>query len=91
EERRTQAGQARRGSDPEAADDLGALDADAIDAVRDEAWPLVRDADEMHDALRTLACIADNEAREHEGWLDRLAELADRRRATHLVTPGGAA
>ena len=37
EERRTQAVQSRRWSDPESADDLGALDADAIDAVRDEA------------------------------------------------------
>ncbi len=91
EERRTQAVQSRRWSDPESADDLGALDADAIDAVRDEAWPLVRDADEMHDALLTLACIADSEAREHEGWPDRLAELAERRRATKLVAPGGAA
>ncbi|MBN3800542.1 DEAD/DEAH box helicase, partial [Burkholderia sp. Ac-20392] len=91
EERRTQAVQSRRWSDPESADDLGALDADAIDAVRDEAWPLVRDADEMHDALLTLACIADGEARKHEGWLDRLAELAERRRATKLAAPGGAA
>ncbi|KAB0643724.1 DEAD/DEAH box helicase [Burkholderia latens] len=91
EERRTQAVQSRRWSDPESADDLGALDADAIDAVRDEAWPLVRDADEMHDALLTLACIADNEAHEHEGWPEWLAQLAQRRRATRLVTPDGAA
>lgn len=91
EERRTQAVQARRWSDPESADDLGALDADAIDAVRDEAWPLVRDADEMHDALLTLACIADDEAHAHDGWPARLAELAERRRATKLVTRSGAA
>ncbi|MDR8728935.1 DEAD/DEAH box helicase [Burkholderia pseudomultivorans] len=91
EERRTQAVQSRRWSDPESADDLGALDADAIDAVRDEAWPLVRDADEMHDALLTLACIADDEAQAHEGWPARLAELAERRRATKLATPDGAA
>lgn len=91
EERRTQAVQSRRWSDPESADDLGALDADAIDAVRDEAWPLVRDADEMHDALLTLACVADREAEAHEGWPGLLAELAERRRATKLVTPGGAA
>ncbi|MCA8091268.1 DEAD/DEAH box helicase [Burkholderia anthina] len=91
EERRTQAVQSRRWSDPESADDLGALDADAIDAVRDEAWPLVRDADEMHDALLTLACVADREAHAHAGWPERLAELAGRRRATKLVTPDGAA
>ncbi|RQR63804.1 ATP-dependent DNA helicase [Burkholderia sp. Bp9125] len=91
EERRTQAVQARRWSDPESADDLGALDADAIAAVRDEAWPLVRDADEMHEALLTLACIADDEAQAHDGWPAWLADLAARRRATKLVTPGGAA
>ncbi|MET3821042.1 ATP-dependent Lhr-like helicase [Burkholderia sp. PvR073] len=91
EERRTQAVQSRRWSDPESADDLGALDADAIDAVRDEAWPLVRDADEMHDALLTLACVADSEAQAHDGWPERLAELAERRRATNLVTPDGVA
>ncbi|WP_175834835.1 DEAD/DEAH box helicase [Burkholderia anthina] len=91
EERRTQAVQSRRWSDPESADDLGALDADAIDAVRDEAWPLVRDADEMHDALLTLACVADHEAHAHDGWPERLAELAERRRTTKLVTPDGTA
>jgi ATP-dependent Lhr-like helicase len=91
EERRTQAVLARRWSDPESADDLGALDAGAIDAVRDEAWPLVRDADEMHEALLTLACIGDDEARAHDGWTAWLAELAGRRRATRLATPGGAA
>jgi ATP-dependent Lhr-like helicase len=91
EERRTQAVLARRYSDPESADDLGALDADAIAAVRDEAWPLVRDADEMHDALLTLACVADDEARLHDGWAAWLAELASRRRATRLVAPDGTA
>ncbi|MBJ9939901.1 DEAD/DEAH box helicase [Burkholderia multivorans] len=91
EERRTQAVLSRRWSDPESADDLGALDADAIAAVRDEAWPLVRDADEMHDALLTLACITEDEANAHEGWPAWLAELAGSRRATKLVTPDGAA
>ena len=51
EERRTQAVQNRRYVDPESADDLGQLDAEAIDAVREEAWPRARSADEMHEAL----------------------------------------
>ena len=51
EERRTQAVLNRRWTDPSSADDLGALDADAIDSVRDEAWPQARSADEMHEAL----------------------------------------
>ena len=54
EERRTQAVQNRRYADPQSADDLGRLDADAIDAVREEAWPQPRNADEMHEALSGL-------------------------------------
>src|SRR5690606_35848175 len=38
EERRTQAVLARRWSDPESTDDLGALDPQAIEAVREQAW-----------------------------------------------------
>ncbi len=51
EERRTQAVRARRYDDPEDADALGRLDPEAIAAVRAEAWPRPRDADEMHEAL----------------------------------------
>ncbi len=88
EERRTQAVLARRWSDPESADDLGALDADAIDAVRAEAWPIVRDADEVHDALASLACVADEEARAHDGWQAALAQLSAARRVSALRLPG---
>ena len=63
EERRTQAVQARRASDPSAADDLGALDGAAIERVRDEARPDPRDADELHDALLTAGFLTDAEAR----------------------------
>ncbi len=52
EERRTQAVLSRRWSDADAqAGDLGALDAEAIARVREEAWPQVRDADEMHEGV----------------------------------------
>ena len=51
EERRTQAVLNRRWTDPQSTDDLGALDADAIQAVRDEAWPAPTGIDEMHEAL----------------------------------------
>ncbi|WP_229758246.1 DEAD/DEAH box helicase [Paraburkholderia caffeinilytica] len=84
EERRTQAVQNRRWTDPSSADDLGALDADAIDSVRDEAWPQARNADEMHEALTGLACIAEAEARNGEGWPAWLASLAESGRATRL-------
>ena len=53
EERRTQAVQTRRGDRTASGDELGALDRDAIERVRDEARPDPRDADELHDALLT--------------------------------------
>ncbi|MGH8778275.1 Lhr family helicase [Paraburkholderia sp.] len=84
EERRTQAVLSRRWTDPESADDLGALDADAIASVCDEAWPQVRDADEMHEALTGLACVTDTEARQNEGWPAWLDTLAKAGRATRM-------
>lgn len=84
EERRTQAVQNRRWTDPSSADDLGALDADAIDSVRDEAWPQALTADEMHEALTGLACITEAEARNIEAWPAWLASLAESGRATRL-------
>jgi ATP-dependent helicase Lhr and Lhr-like helicase len=62
EERRTRAVMSRRWT-PESASDLGKLDPSAIDRVRDEAWPLIRDADELHDALVQLGFLTEEEAR----------------------------
>ena len=55
EERRSHAVLTRRGSD--APDNLGALDAAAIDRVRDQERPDPRDADELHDALMTAGFL----------------------------------
>ncbi|AYF90572.1 DEAD/DEAH box helicase [Pseudomonas sp. DY-1] len=90
EERRTQAVQQRRWSDPESADDLGALDMEAIAAVAEEAWPQVRDADEMHEALLALACITQAEVQANDGWAGWLAQLAKARRAACLQLDGKA-
>ena len=56
EERRARAVQLRRtvGTD---LGEIGALDATAIATVADESWPVVRDADELHDALLTLVAV----------------------------------
>src|SRR5262249_40048615 len=56
EERRARAVQMRRtlGAD---ASEIGALDPAAIEEVFSESWPLVRDADELHDALITLIVL----------------------------------
>lgn len=82
EERRTQAVLNRRWTDPESSDDLGALDAAAIEAVREEAWPQARNADELHEALMGLGCIAEAEARRDPQWPAWLSELARGGRAT---------
>ncbi|HEV7814150.1 MAG TPA: DEAD/DEAH box helicase [Janthinobacterium sp.] len=82
EERRTRAVLGRRWSDPAGADDLGALDAGAIAGVGEEAWPRVRNADEMHEALTGLACVTQAEAALQEGWPEWLATLAAGGRAT---------
>ena len=37
--------------------DLGLLDRAAIAGVREDAWPEVRNADEMHEALMQLGAI----------------------------------
>ncbi|MGZ8393118.1 MAG: DEAD/DEAH box helicase, partial [Gemmatimonadales bacterium] len=61
EERRTLAVYTRRAFEPSSADDLGALDLAAIERVRDETWPDVRDADELHDALLTSGFLTEIE------------------------------
>jgi ATP-dependent Lhr-like helicase len=61
EERRTHAVQSRRAGEPSMAGALGALDAAAIQRVRDEERPDPRDADELHDALIGAGFLADAE------------------------------
>ena len=80
EERRARAVALRR-TDPDLAGGLGALDAAAIAAVRAEAWPDVRDADELHDTLSSLVLAPWPEV-EAAGWTAPAAELVAARRAT---------
>jgi len=89
EERRTQAVQTRRWNGADSADDLGRLDPAAIDAVRAEAWPQVRDADEMHEALTLLGFATAAEAAANDGWPERLQALARAHRATRLDAGAG--
>ena len=85
EERRTRAVQTRHWNGIEDTDDLAKLDPDAINAVRAEAWPDVRSADEMHEALNVLGFITTHEADANAGWLDWLKKLANTHRATRLT------
>jgi ATP-dependent Lhr-like helicase len=87
EERRTQAVMGRRWLAPEAASDLGRLDAEAIARVRGEAWPDAANADELHDALVWLGFLSTEEAQAEPSWSDWLAALARERRVTRLHGP----
>jgi ATP-dependent helicase Lhr and Lhr-like helicase len=57
EERRARAVEMRRVLPETALGDIGRLDAAAIAEVCDQAWPDVRDAEELHDALLTLIAL----------------------------------
>ena len=57
EERRARAVSLRRTLPADAADGTGVLDPLAIEQVAAESWPVVRDADELHDALLTLVVL----------------------------------
>ena len=61
EERRAPAVYARRAGEP-GGSELGALDAAAIERVRDQQRPTPRDADELHDALLTIGFLTTSDA-----------------------------
>ena len=91
EERRTQAVMARRWLAPEEAEELGRLDPQAIERVREEAWPDPVNPDELHDALDWLGFVTEGEAQAQPGWAAWLDELARDRRAARLRVPQQAA
>lgn len=84
EERRTQAVLNRRWNEVHSADDLGALDADAIAAVEAEAWPQPGNVDEMHEALMSLGAISQREVQANPTWGVLLRQLAKAGRALRL-------
>jgi ATP-dependent helicase Lhr and Lhr-like helicase len=57
EERRARAVEMRRVLPASVLEEVGALDPAAIAQVRQEAWPDVCDADELHDVLHTLVAV----------------------------------
>ncbi len=77
EERRARAVRTRRNILPEEARDLCDLDPDAIREVCSQAWPTIRDADELHDAFLTLGLMAESEVAPHTNLLRQL--LAENR------------
>jgi ATP-dependent Lhr-like helicase len=73
EERRTQAVMARRTLDVRTADELGALDPEAVARVREEAWPKPETAEEVHEALLWMGYVTVEEGRAWQPWLEELA------------------
>ncbi len=81
EERRARAVSLRRAL-PEDSRDLSALDPAAIERESDNAWPRMRDADELHDALLVLGVLPESVALARgveeavgtiQGWFESLA------------------
>ena len=90
EERRARAVFTRRALDPSSARELGALDEEAIQRVREQAWPDPGSPDELHDALLTSGFFTDEEATSGEpSWLGLLHVLASDGRAGKVEPPGG--
>ena len=97
EERRARAVTLRRAL-PDDARDLGALSPQAIARAEQAAWPVVRDAEELHDALLSLSVLPLSElgrcegvasAEQLRGWFESLA--GDRRAAEFTLGDGRAA
>ncbi|MCC2639714.1 MAG: putative ATP-dependent helicase Lhr [Nitrospira sp.] len=72
EERRTRAVEMRRTLPAELAGGMGALDQSAIDQVIDESWPVVRDAEEFHDALLSLVWVPCERMPDGDRWMPEL-------------------
>ncbi len=87
EERRARAVYTRRATEPTSADDLGALDASAIERVREEARPTAENPDELHDALMLSGFLTDDEMR--RGWEKHWDVLAEEGRVRRLAGPEG--
>ncbi len=82
EERRARAVQMRR-TIRDDLDGAGILDAAVIAEVAEESWPVVRDADELHDALMTLVVLPPV-----RDWDELFDELVAQNRATRLTANG---
>ena len=81
-ERRARAVSTRRSLSVESVEDLGRLDPDAISQVVAEAQPLVRNADELHDALLSRILLPEPEGAD---WREFFAELVTDGRATEVT------
>lgn len=86
EERRARAVEMRRTLPPEVAAQFGRLDPAAIEEVVRESWPVVRDADELHDALLTLVWVPREAA---DAWALYAPRLLAEGRLIEVMRPPG--
>ena len=82
EERRARAVEMRRTLPAQLAGEVGALDPEAIEEVRRESWPVVRDPDELHDALLTLLWLP---VEEGQDWAVHFPRLIEEGRVAELA------
>ncbi|HXD87956.1 MAG TPA: DEAD/DEAH box helicase [Urbifossiella sp.] len=82
EERRARAVSLRRSLSTDALRDLGRLDPEAIARIREEAWPVVGDGDELHDVLLSMVALR---AADAEPWLAHFGELQRGGRAARVA------
>ncbi|HWY19981.1 MAG TPA: DEAD/DEAH box helicase [Candidatus Acidoferrum sp.] len=89
EERRARAVQMRRMLPESVLEEVGGLDPAAITQVREEAWPDVRDADELHDVLHTLVALPEAGLDFDSGqWKSYFERLVSEGRATSAESGG---
>src|SRR5690606_300626 len=85
EERRARAVATRRTVRVDDVRDLGRLDPEAIARVRADAWPTVRDADELHDALLSMVALPAADGADWTAWFEELVACG---RATRCLRNG---
>jgi ATP-dependent helicase Lhr and Lhr-like helicase len=101
EERRARAVEMRRMLPETVLSEVGKLDAAAIEEVCAEAWPDIRDADELHDVLQTLLALPDVAGEQPQqsriarvvqqstaSWRDHFAQLVQQNRAAIASASG---
>jgi ATP-dependent Lhr-like helicase len=89
EERRARAVQMRRMLPESVLEEVGGLDPAAIAQVREEAWPDVRDADELHDVLHTMVALPESSVSFGTGqWKFYFERLLSEGRAASAVSGG---
>jgi ATP-dependent Lhr-like helicase len=90
EERRARAVSLRRVLPETVLSEIGRLDPTAIGQVREEAWPDVRDADELNEVLQVFVALPENfvppgGASVGAPWGDLFRQLVAEKRATRAV------